>query len=162
MAVSPHQGQGTLLWFMEWCQEIPCQCSFRSQLCWPARHWLQFDQCWKWNNFNNTRLIDKLHKCYIPPYWYTHYKDSSGRCPVESDLRDWHTQWRHQVTHHRFSSLCTCVLIIVCKCFSVHPHMMSHPIRGREHSNTPIYRNYRSLQCRDTLFSVTFSDIQKT
>lgn len=69
---------------------------------------------------------------------------------VQSNLSretDTHAQlltlrWHHQLmTQPLDSLLCVflhvCISSSMCVCFSVHPHMMSHPVRSREHSNTP-------------------------
>lgn len=52
-------------------------------------------------------------------------------------------QWHHQLmTQPLDSPLCVyvcpvCLYIFECVSFSVHPRVMSHPDRSREHSNTP-------------------------
>ena len=48
-----------------------------------------------------------------------------------------------------YLQVCVCACVCVCVCVCVcHPHMMSHLVRSREHSNTPpIYRHCRVSVC---------------
>lgn len=138
MAVSPRQGQGTLLRFMELCQEICCQCSFRSQLCWPARQWLQFDQCWKWNilttpdwlisYINVTFLLIDIH--IIRTLLGGVLLSRTSEIDILSDV----TRWLTTGSHH-----CALVCWSLCVSVLVSTHTWWVTLFVAESTATPLY-----------------------